>query len=107
MMHNKLGMHFGDQGELALAYFGDIRGNEFWWCISDSGSKVRLSDFLTWPEPSSLTNDEPDMLRAFLHLASQIERCGKNKIRVRCPDFVFRVVSFDINLGCSKCLLSR
>lgn len=46
------------------------------------------------------------MLRAFLHLARQVESSGKYEIRICPPNFHFRVESSDIDLCCCKGLLA-
>lgn len=60
----------------------------------------------TWPETSSLSNDESNMLRAFFHFTSQIEGSSDDKIRVCMSNFVLGVEPLDIDLRCRKCLLS-
>lgn len=53
----------------------------------------------TWPETSSLTNYESNMLGALLHFTGEVKCSRKHKIRVRMSYFIFRVESFDVDLG--------
>lgn len=60
----------------------------------------------TWPERASLLGDEADVLRAFLHLAGQVEGRGKEEIGVGAADLDLCVESLDVDLSGGDGLLA-
>lgn len=59
----------------------------------------------TWPHLTSSAHDHPDMLRAFFHFASQIERSSQDEVGVRAANLHFAVKSAEIDLCCRESLL--
>ena len=60
----------------------------------------------TWPHSTSFADDKAYMLRAFLHLTGQIEGGDQHKIRICAANFYLGIKSSEVNLCCSKSLLS-
>ena len=54
----------------------------------------------TWPHLTSFAHDNSDMLRAFFHLASQVQRSSQDEIGVRAANLHFAVKSAEIDLCC-------
>lgn len=61
----------------------------------------------TWPQLTSFAHDNPDMLRAFFHLASQIQRRSQDEIGVGAANLHFAVKPANIDLCRGKRLLPR
>lgn len=60
----------------------------------------------TGPQAACLTHYEADMLRAFFHLACQIEGGSENKIRIRLADLILDIEPLEIYLSGSNRLLA-
>ena len=73
MVNDELGVHFGNQVEFAFAQFGNVRDNEVCVGLFQLGIMDGRTIKRTWPQLTSFAHDNSDMLRAFLHLASQIK----------------------------------
>ena len=54
----------------------------------------------TWPQLTGFAHDNSDMLRAFFHLASQVQRSSQDEIGVRAANLHFTVKSAEIDLCC-------
>ena len=59
----------------------------------------------TGPERLGFGYDKADVLRAFLHLAGQVQCSGNHKIWICPSDLNFGIESSDIELGCCHGLL--
>ena len=59
----------------------------------------------TWPDLTSFAHDDSDMLRAFFHLAGQVQRSSQDEIRVRAANLHFAVESAEIYLCRGQSLL--
>ena len=74
MVNDELRVHLGDQVEFAFAQFGNVRDDEVCVGLFQLGKMDGRTMKQTWPQLTSFAHDNSDMLRAFLHFASQIKR---------------------------------
>lgn len=89
MVDYELRIHFGDEGKFTFADLGGFADREIRPCVT------------------GFSKDETDVLRAFFHLASKIQRRRTHKKRVRPSDFHLGVESPDVHLCSSKSLLTN
>lgn len=62
----------------------------------------------TWPQTARLTDNKADVLRAFFHLAGQIEGRGEHEVWICLSNFIFGVESLQVHLcRCNGLLSSR
>ena len=88
MVHDELRVELGDEGEFALAEAWDVG-------VGHLGPGIARFD-----------HDEADVLRAFFHLAGEVEGSGDDEVWVGTPDWNFEVVAFEVDLGRGEGLLA-
>ena len=88
-MHDELGVHFGDEAELALA---DARGV--------------VAVEVGRPEGAGFLGEQADVLGAFFHFTGEVESGRYDEVWVCVANLDTRVEAFDVDLCCGHPLLA-
>ncbi len=89
LVDDELGVHLRDQEEFALADLGGVEPDE-----------------VGRPESLRFVGEQPDVLRAFFHLAGQVERRRDDHVWVGPADLDLSVEALDVELGRREGLLA-